>query len=143
MTTKEYLSQITRLNRVIENKFEEIKQLRELAYGLKSTFSANERVQSSTDPDKTGTSIAKIDELERNLDAMIDEYVTLKNKIISQIDSMEDETLYTILFSRYVEKKTFEKISTETSYCYRQVTRLHGKALREFENKYGKEYSDI
>jgi hypothetical protein len=53
---------------------------------------------------------------------------------------MEDETLYTILFSRYVEKKTFEKIATETSYCYRQITRLHGKALREFEKKYGETY---
>lgn len=140
MTTKEYLSQISRLNRVVENKFEEIKQLRELSQSVKSIDNTRERVDTTPNFDKIGTAVSKIDELERDLDTMIDEYVNKKNKIIMQIDSMEDETLYTILFSRYVEKKTFEKIATETSYCYRQITRLHGKALREFEKKYGETY---
>ena len=140
MTTKEYLSQISRLNRVMENKFEEIKQLRELSQSVKSIDNTRERVDTTPNFDKIGTAVSKIDELERDLDTMIDEYVNKKNKIIMQIDSMEDETLYTILFSRYVEKKTFEKIATETSYCYRQITRLHGKALREFEKKYGETY---
>ena len=140
MTTKEYLSQIGRLNRVVENKFEEIKQLRELSQSVKSIDNTRERVDTTPNFDKIGTAVSKIDELERDLDTMIDEYVNKKNKIIMQIDGMEDETLYTILFSRYVEKKTFEKIATETSYCYRQITRLHGKALREFEKKYGETY---
>ena len=142
MTTKEYLSQISRLNRVIENKIVEIKQLKELYYGVKSATTAEERVQTSPDYDKIGTAYAKIDELERNLDESIDYYVDKKNEIIKQIDSMEDETLYTILFSRYIEKKTFEKIATETTYCYRQITRLHGKALNEFEKKFGYLYLD-
>lgn len=140
MTTKEYLSQISRLNRVIENKLVELRQLKELSYGIPGTRTSEEKVQTTPNHDKIGTAYAKIDELERNLDKAIDQYVNKKNEIIKQIDSMEDETLYTILFSRYIEKKTFEQIATEVNYSYRQVTRLHGKALNEFEKKYGQTY---
>ena len=142
METKKYLSQISRLNRTIQNKLSEISQLRELSFGIKAIVN-EERVQTTPNFDKIGTSIAKIDELERNLDKMIDEYVDKKKKIISQIDSMEDEVIYNILFSRYIERKTFEKIATEMNYSFRQITRLHGKALSEFEKKYGSQYKDL
>ena len=140
MTTKEYLSQISRLNKMIENKIIEIGQLKELCYGVKGAVSTDERVQTSLDPDKIGNAYAKIDEMERNLDEDIDNYLAKKNEIISQIDSMKDETLYMVLFARYIEKKTFEVIATELHYSFRQITRLHGKALREFEKKYGELY---
>lgn len=142
MTTKEYLSQISRLNRVIENKIVEISQLKDLCYGVKGLSSTDERVQTSPDLDKIGSAYAKIDELERNLDEEIDNYLKKKNTIIAQIDSMKDETLYMVLFARYIEKKTFEVIATELHYSFRQITRLHGKALREFEKEYGKLYLD-
>lgn len=139
MTTKEYLSQISRLNRMIQNKLSEISQLRDLACSI-SGISGEERVQTTPNHDKIGSAYAKIDEMERRLDEMIDEYVDKKNEIISQIDSMEDEISYDILFSRYIEKKTFEKIADNLHYSFRQTTRLHGKALSEFEKKYGHLY---
>lgn len=142
MDTKQYLSQISRLNRQIQNKLSEISQLRDLSMGIRA-ISNEERVQTTPNFDKIGTSIAKIDEMERNLDKMIDEYVEKKNVIISQIDSMEDEVIYNILFARYIEKKTFEKIATEMTYSFRQITRLHGKALIEFEKKYGNQYKNL
>ena len=70
----------------------------------------------------------------------IDKYVDLKNRIVEQIESMEDENTYNILFSRYIEKKSFELIAIEMDYSWRQIIRLHGKALRQFEEKFGKEY---
>lgn len=139
MTTKEYLNQISRLNRMINNKLVEIQQLRELACGI-SAINSGDRVQSSPDFDKIGSKMAKIDELEHALDQTIDQYVDLKNKIISQIDSMEDENVYNVLFSRYIEKKSFELIAIEMEYSWRQIIRLHGKALNQFETKFGEEY---
>lgn len=139
MTTKDYLNQISRLNRMINNKLVEIQQLKEMACSI-SAITNGDRVQTSLNFDKIGTSIAKIDEMERNLDKMIDEYVDKKNLIIAQIDSVEDEDCYNILFSRYIEKKTFEVIATELNYSWRQIVRLHGKALRIFEEKYGEQY---
>ena len=74
------------------------------------------------------------------MDETIDKYVDLKNRIVEQIESMEDENTYNILFSRYIEKKSFELIAIEMDYSWRQIIRLHGKALRQFEEKFGKEY---
>lgn len=139
MTTKEYLNQISRLNRMINNKLVEIQQLRELACSI-SAINLEDKVQNTPNFDKIGSKMAKIDELEENLDKTIDRYVLVKNKIVSQIDSMEDENTYNILFSRYIQKKSFERIAIEMEYSWRQIIRLHGNALRQFEEKYGNEY---
>lgn len=139
MTTKDYLNQISRLNRMINNKLSEISQLRELSRSI-SAVKNEERVMSSSDPDKIGSTYAKIDEMEHNLDNMIDEYIEKKDLIIGQIDGIENENYYNILFSRYIEKKTFEVIATEMKYSWRQIIRLHGNALKSFEEKYGNTY---
>lgn len=139
MTTKEYLGQISRLNRMINNKLTEIAQLKDMAASI-SAPQSGERVQTTPNFDKIGTRYAKIDEMERKIDGMVDELVDKKDKIIHQIDSMEDENTYNILFARYIEKKTFEVIATEMKYSWRQVVRLHGTALKQFEKKYGEGY---
>lgn len=136
MTTKEYLSQISRLDRMIKNKLTELSQLKEISCGL-SAIPNEEKVQTTPNHDKIGTAYCKIEAMEENIDKLVDEYVDKKNEIIAQIDSMEDETHYDILFSRYIEKKTFEKIATDMHYSFRNTTRLHGKALQAFEKKYG------
>lgn len=136
MTTKEYLSQISRLDRMIKNKLTELSQLKEMTHGLSATPN-EERVQSTPNFDKIGTAYCKIESMEENIDRLIDEYADKKNEIISRIDGMEDEILYDILFSRYIARKTFEKIADNMNYSFRQTTRLHGKALQEFEKKYG------
>ena len=139
MDTKQYLGQISRLDRMIKNKMTELSQYKDLAYGL-SAITNEERVQTTPEFDKMSGKIAKIIEMEQKIDSLIDEYVDKKNLIISQIDSMENETSYEILFARYIEKKTFEKIADEMNYSFRNTTRLHGRALREFENKFGETY---
>lgn len=139
MDTKQYLQQISRLDRMINNKLAEISQLRELAMSV-SAVKNEERVQTTPNFDKIGTTYCKIEEMEEKLDKLIDEFVDKKNLIISQIDKIENETYYEILFARYIEKKTFEKIADEMTYSWRQVIRLHGRALQEFEKKYGNTY---
>ena len=139
MDTKQYLQQISRLDRMINNKLAEISQLRELAMSV-SAVKNEERVQNTPNFDKIGTAYCKIEEMEEKLDKLIDEYVDKKNLIISQIDKIDNEAYYEILFARYIEKKTFEKIADEMTYSWRQVIRLHGRALQEFEKKYGNTY---
>lgn len=141
METKQYLGQISRLDKMIKNKMTELAEFKELAYGL-SAINNEERVQSTPDFDKMSGKIAKIVDMENKIDSLIDEYVDKKNLIVSQIDSIENETYYEILFSRYIAKKTFEKIADEMSYSWRQIIRLHGRALQDFEKKYGETYKN-
>ena len=136
METRDYLNQINRYDRMIQNKFLEIAQFRALTRSI-SSVACKERVQSSSEFDKIGNSIAKLNAMEESLADMIDEYIRKKDVIVSQIDGIENEEHYSLLFSRYVEKKTFEKIAYEMNYSFRHITRLHGRALKEFEKKYG------
>lgn len=141
MDTKTYLQQISRLDRMINNKLSEIQQFRELARSV-SAVKNEERVKTSSNFDKMGSTYCKIEKMEKELDDLIDTYVDKKNLIVSQIDGIDNETYYHILFARYVEKKTFEKIADEMTYSWRQTIRIHGRALQEFEKLYGKTYKD-
>lgn len=139
METKEYLQQIGRYDRLINNKLVELAQYRSMACSV-STVKNDERVQSSPRYDTMDKIVSKIEQMENEIDMLVDRYIDNKRIIISQIDSMSDEMTYQILFSRYVEQKTFEKMAIEMNYCYKQVIRRHGKALQEFEQKWGNTY---
>lgn len=139
MTTKEYLNQISKLNRMINHKISELSELKELSYSI-SAVTNEERVQTTPNFDKIGSAYVKIEEMEERINALIDEYVDKKYCIVNQIENIEDETLCELLFSKYIEKKSFEKIADEIGYSFRNTTRLHGKALQEFEKKYGEYY---
>lgn len=139
METKEYLQQIGRYDRLINNKLVELAQYRSMACSV-SAVKNDERVQSSPSYDTMDKIVSKIEQMENEIDMLVDRYIDNKRIIISQIDSMSDEMTYQILFSRYVEQKTFEKMAIEMNYCYKQVIRRHGKALQEFEQKWENTY---
>ncbi len=67
---------------------------------------------------------------------MIESYTQEQNKIISQIQSLEDSRYIEILYKRYVEFKKFELIAVEMNYDYNWVKNLHGMALMNFETTY-------
>ena len=139
METKEYLQQIGRYDRLINNKLVELAQYRSMACSV-SAVKNNEKVQSSPSHDTMDKIVSKIEQMENEIDMLVDRYIDNKRIITSQIDSMSGEMTYQILFSRYVEQKTFEKMAIEMNYCYKQIIRRHGKALQEFEQKWGDTY---
>ena len=112
METKEYLQQIGRYDRLINNKLVELAQYRSMACSV-SAVKNDERVQSSPSYDTMDKIVSKIEQMENEIDMLVDRYIDNKRIIISQIDSMSDEMTYQILFSRYVEQKTFEKMAIE------------------------------
>ena len=139
MDTKQYLSQIKRLDRKIQNKLSELYNLKMMARSI-SVSNEGERVQTSGNKDQLGAVVAKIVDMEKEVDKMVDLFVDTRSEIISQIDSMDDLDSYDILSMRYVAGKTFHEISEKTGWSIRKVFSLHGKALLEFEKKYGREY---
>lgn len=132
MTTKDYLNQISRLNRMINNKLTEILQLKELSCSI-STVRNEEKVKSSSDLDRIGSSYAKIDEMERNLDKVIDEYADKKKLIIKQIMKLENKKHQRILYEKYIKFKSISEISKKLDMTDRGCKKAHKKALEEFE----------
>lgn len=139
MTTKSYLSQIERLDRMIQNKLSEIYQLKAMACSV-TVSNDGERVQSSGDKDRMGSTVAKIVDLERETDELVDSFVEKRKRIVEQIDSIDNIDYYNVLSMRYVSRDTFESIAEKTNWSIRKVFTLHGKALFDFETRYGKEY---
>ena len=139
METKKYLSQIERLDRVIQNKLTEIYQLKTMACNI-VVSTENERVQSSGDKERMASTVAKIVDIEREIDRLIDTQLERKNVIIGQIESLESNDMYHILFNRYVKRASFGDIAKEMNYSERHIITLHGEALQEFERKFGNLY---
>ena len=132
MTTKDYLNQINRLNMLINNKLLEISQYRELSCSI-SAVKNEEKVMTSPNQDKIGTNIAKIDEMERKLDEIIDDYIALKEKIKQQINKLPKEKHKIILYEKYIKFKSISGISKKMDMTDRGCKKAHKKALEEFE----------
>lgn len=142
MTTKQYLNQIHRIDKMINNKLSEIYQLKNLVCSI-SISDNSERVQTSSDKDSLGNAVSKIVDLEREVNDCIDKFSEKRRNIITKIDSIDNDMYYQVLFSRYIEQKTFEKIAEDNEYSVRQILRIHGDALSEFERLYGSEYANM
>ena len=139
MDTKTYLQQIERLDRKIQNKFAEIEQLKTMATSS-SVAQKDINVQTFSDKDRMGSAVSKIVDLESEANEIICEFLEKRSIIIHQIDGISDTNMYHILFNRYVMMKDLGTISVEMGYSFKQVCRIHGNALKEFEHLYGERY---
>ena len=142
MVTKQYLGQIERLDKMIQNKLSEIYQLKTMACSV-TVSNDGERVQTSSDKDRLGSTVAKIVDLEKETDMLVDRFIDKRSHIISQIDGLDNIDYYHVLSMRYVARNTFEEIAKKTNWSIRKVFSIHGDALKEFERLYGSEYFEI
>ena len=128
MTTREYLGQIQRCNKIINNKYIEIEQLKSHAMGLNS-FSCGERVQTSSSHDKIGDLVAKIVDLQSEIQDITYEYIEIRSEVVRAIDSVKNPVLYDILFKKYIEGKPLDIIADEVGYSYQRTKELHLDAI--------------
>lgn len=76
---------------------------------------------------------ARLDELERRLQAKRWDCIKLYQEIMGAIMAMTDATERTLLQYRYISGLTWEKIAVELDYSWRSIHYLHSKALKHFE----------
>ena len=84
---------------------------------------------------KTADIMAKIVDLEQEINREIDELVELKTNIESTITSVENPQERLLLKYRYLDGKTFEWIAAEMHYHWQWIHRLHKRALTKLEIK--------
>ena len=135
MNGKEYLEQIRNLDDKINNKILEKESLFTMVTHITPTLS-DMKVQTSHTQDKNGDLIAKMVDLEEEINHYIDEFVDLKCKIISQLESLTDNRYYNLLHKRYVQYKKLKQIADEMGYSEEYVRELHCDALKAFESTY-------
>ncbi|MCI9127591.1 MAG: DUF1492 domain-containing protein [Eubacterium sp.] len=132
MTVKERMQQINIANRMIENKQEEIQHLHDLA--TRVTISVeSERVQASGSNDKMADIICSATDLETELKKDISDLIKLRRQIMDEIDALENIDMIDLMYKRYFQCKKWEQIAEELHMSYRNVIRLHAKALKRLE----------
>ncbi|MCM8710867.1 DUF1492 domain-containing protein [Clostridium sp. SYSU_GA19001] len=130
MTAKEYLSQAYHIDQRINSKLEQIVSLRALATKATSTLSdtppsGTRNVHSMEDI------IAKIVDLENEINRDIDILVDLKREFVSVIRKIDNTEYQTLLELRYLCFKTWEQIAVDMGYSLQHIFRIHDKALKE------------
>ena len=134
MQAKEFLNKIRHIDMMIDCKCSQIKGLRDRLTSISCPM--DEKVQSTKDPDKFTDPVSKIIELEQEINEDIDKLIDLKRVARKVIEQLDNEVEKMILYKRYFENKTFEQISVEMNYSWRQIHRLHGSALQSFSKVY-------
>ena len=123
-----YLKRYINLDREIERKLEEVARLRSKLTRVTEVYSTEPR-GGGTIYGKTEEILAKIVDLENEIDADIDRLVAIRDGIKTIIEAVEDDRERLLLQYRYLDGKTFEKIAVEMNYSWRQIHRLHSQAL--------------
>lgn len=137
MSAKEYLQQLRRFDLLINQKIQELSELRMTAESLPGMKYSEDKVQKSLSQNAPFiSSVHRIIELEKEIDAEIDRFVDEKHRIINQIQGLSDMQHIEVLFKRYVEYKSLETISEEMGYTPQYVREIHGQALEKFQETY-------
>lgn len=131
---KDYFSQIQKTDRLIQRLTDTVDTLRSSLisqnYKLKP-----DKVQTSGAKDTLGEKIVKIVALEDDINARIDELVSMKADAMHRIQNVPDQDQQNILIARYVSGEKWERIAVDLNFSIAQVYRIHGAALLDFAEK--------
>lgn len=127
--SKKYLQQIRLYDSHINTKLEDLHCLKEMVTKITPTLK-DDVVSGGGSQDKLGDAIAKIVDLEAEIDRDIDRYVAAKQEISATLDKLTDPDQLQVLHKRYVQYMTWEQIACEMNMSYRNVCYIHGKGLQ-------------
>lgn len=131
MKAKDFLLQLSKLDKLIENKTVEKLQWRTVATSVTAQV-GGERVQSSGNPHKITDAIATYLDLEKEIDRFLSEQIQKKKDIISVIEQL-NPTEYDVLHKMYVQYKDLQEVADKYNKSYSWVTTVHGKALKNVQ----------
>ena len=131
MNAKEFLQQIRKLDKLIENKMAEVQKWKEIATNTSPNMTG-ERVQSSGNPHKIADAIRRYIDLEREINQDIDNLVDAKKAVIGVIEQL-NATEYDVIHKIYVQYLTFDEVAYACKHSRSWATTIHGRALKHIQ----------
>lgn len=128
MTTKEWLMRAWRIDREIDLLMDARRRALERAT---STTAAPRDVRVSGN--SGGNPMDTYAALSEQIDRRVDELARVKAEVLEAIERVPNTTHRQLLIERYINCKTMESIAVEMNYSWRQINRLHGRALQEIK----------
>ena len=128
MSPKDYLKRYEIIELRIREKQEQVSVLRERARSVCSP-SLSGGAHSTDKSDRVARLTERLVDMERDINAEIDRLADTREEIMAVIEQLPDERLKLLLEMKYISLKTLEQIAVAMDYSYKQICRLHGKAL--------------
>ena len=128
MTTKEYLSQAWRVDRMVNAKLKQVRTLRSHAE-LASSVISGMPVSGTRNTHRMEDIIVKLLDLESEINADIDTLVELKRDIITVIKRIPNDEYRELLELRYLAFLPWSEIAHDMRRSQDYIFELHRKAL--------------
>ena len=132
MKAQEFLKQIKKLDKLIENKLAEVQRWKEIANNTTVNMSG-ERVQSTGNHDTIANAICTYLDLEREIKQCVDELIEKRKDILNVIEQLP-ATEYDILHKIYVQGFTLQEVASLYDRRYEWATTTQGRALKHVQN---------
>lgn len=126
---KAFLENYRLLNRRIEQKLSEQERWKTLAAKLDDA-----KKRGDFDLGCKSVQISeKLIVLEREIEQEIDQLIYMRNRIEDAINQMKNNRYKLLLFYRYMDSMTWEKIAEKMDYSYQWVHKIHAQALEDLK----------
>lgn len=141
MKAKEFLRQIQKADRMIENKLIEKEQWKSVALGttahiqtakIGGVVQGLDRVQQSGSQNKMADAVERYIDIETEIDEYIDKLAELKKDVISVIEQL-DIVEYDLLHKVYVQGIELYDVTNYYDKSYSWVTTIHGRAINNVQ----------
>lgn len=131
MEAKQFLNQLKKLDKMIENKLAEKARWKTMATGTTANI-GGERVQSSGSKQKMADAVGRYVDIEKEIDEQIDKLVDTRQEVISVIEKL-NTTEYDLLHKVYVQYLSLYEVASMYKNTYSWATTVHGRALKNVQ----------
>ena len=132
MNAKEYLSQARYLDARINAKIKQVESLNALATSATSVLTGMPHSPNKA-TSKMADIVAKIVDLQAEINRDIDELVDLKKEIAELIKAVDLPDQQTILEKRYLCFQSWEQIAVDMGFSMHYLYKVHNSALEKCE----------
>ena len=134
MTAKEYLRHIRDAESDLRSAEADYQRARDDVMNLKAIEYDKDKVSNSHISDLSDA-IAALEKYAERVNAKWDELIAMREEAKERIGEIADGRYREVLMRRYIWGESWEYIAVGMGYSFRQVTRLHGGALRAIAEK--------
>ena len=124
----DYLEQVRELDRRIEAKIWERRQIMDMATRLSAPMDGMPKGK-GTPSDLVGDCAVRLAMLAKELDEAIDRYVDTKQEVVSTLERLDSDECG-VLHRHYILYQTWEQVAETMSYSYTSVWRIKKRAIK-------------
>ena len=139
MTAKEYLNRVRRQNSILKQTEKELNEIRADILTLRAS-SLSEHVSGSKNSD-TADKYIRLESYMEKVNAEWDKLIDMRNAAKDLIGAMPDPMHRAVLYARYINGQRWEDIAMDMHYSWKGIFKLHGQALRVFDQMHGDKLS--